>query len=998
MKIEKYYEDLQTLHVNTEENRAYYIPYASVETALAGERSLSGRMDSLNGIWQFRYYPSVLEAEEGFFLPEFEGEGFSELPVPSVWQIYGYDRNQYTNVRYPIPYDPPYVPRENPCGAYRREFTYEPQAGKRAYLNFEGVDSCFYVWLNGQFVGYSQVSHSTSEFEVTKYLIPGENLLAVLVLKWCDGTYLEDQDKLRMSGIFRDVYLLTREEEHIRDFTVTTPLSDDYRKGWVAVRMEFSGPAREVSYELLDGEKRTVCGGVSQNGEISIPLDQPVLWNAENPYLYTLLLTCGEEVIPVPVGMRRVEIKDSIIRLNGQNIKFRGVNRHDSNAYCGYAVTVEDMMEDLTSMKEHNINAVRTSHYPNSPLFTELCDRFGFYVIDEADLECHGVETLYGGDRDYCKIARDPAFETPILDRIQRLVTRDKNHPCVIMWSMGNESGFGCNFEKALAWTREYDPTRLRHYEGYNWAHENDPPNLSDMSVSSRMYPPLTWIEDYFADPSNTRPLILCEYIHAMGNGPGDGEDYFALIEKYDRFAGGFVWEWCDHAVYMGQTPDGRDKYFYGGDFGEFPHDGNFCMDGLVYPDRHPHTGLKEYKNIIRPLRVTGAELEKGSFTFRNMLDFTNTRDYLTVIYQILQNGETVAEDVVGEEQLDIPPHGSRTVTLVYPQGLKGDFAVKFSCYQKEERLLTPAGHPLGFDVAGEDRADLAVMEAAPKAAPVRVERGERYLILTGENFRYTYDLWSGAFARMSADNRSILEKPMEYNIWRAPTDNDRTIRQEWEACGYDRITVRTYDSSVEESGGAVRVRTPLSISAVYLQRILEVDALWTVEPSGAVRVSMEVRKNPAAPFLPRFGLRLFLPGYLDQAEYFGYGPNESYADKHRSSWKGRFASSVSGLHEDYIRPQENGARWSCDYVKISGRGEGLLAMSKTPFSFQASPYTQEELTRKAHNYELEESGYTVLCLDAAQSGVGSHSCGPELLEKYRLDGNFTFELTLQIL
>lgn len=990
LKLETYYEDLQTLHVNTMDNRAYYIPFSLGENALTGERELSARMTSLNGVWEFGYYPNVLQVPEGFYLPEFDAEKFDALPVPSVWQMHGYDLHQYTNVRYPIPYDPPYVPRENPCGAYRRAFSYDPMEGRRTYLNFEGVDSCFYVWMNGRFVGYSQVSHSTSEFDVTSFLVPGENLLAVLVLKWCDGTYLEDQDKLRMSGIFRDVYLLSRDNAHIRDFFITTPLSEDYTGAEVRAELSFLGDAGEVSYELLDGDYAAIASGKAEKGSIAIALDQAHLWNAEDPYLYTLLMRCGEEVIAAPVGLREITVRNQVIYLNGQKIKFRGVNRHDSSPFSGYAVTVEDMLEDLTMMKEHNINAVRTSHYPNSPLFTELCDRYGFYVIDEADMECHGVDALYGADADYCKIARDPRFEGAILDRVQRLVVRDKNRPCVLFWSMGNESGYGANFEKALAWTAAYDPTRLRHYEGENLAVEGD--DLSNLSVASKMYPDVAWVEEYLNSEKANRPFVLCEYIHAMGNGPGDAEDYFALIEKYDQFCGGFVWEWCDHAVYMGKTADGRDKYFYGGDFGEFPHDGNFCMDGLVYPDRRPHNGLKEYKNVIRPLRLTGADCAAGRFTFRNMLDFTNTGDLLTVIYQITQQGKVVAEDVIEEAQLDIPPHGSREITLAYPQGLSGSFAVKFSYYQKTEKALTGIGHPLGFDQAGKDHADLSAF-ARESAGSVTAVTGDRYVVVEGKNFRYTYDQWAGVFSRLCKDNRSLLEKPMEYNIWRAPADNDRVMRQEWEACGYHRATVRTYQTTVEEAENCVRLRTGLTVSGIYLQHILEVEALWTVRASGEITVDLTAKKNPATPYLPRFGLRLFLPACMDQAEYFGFGPNESYIDKHRSSWLGKFSAAVEDLHEDYIKPQENGSHWQCEYVTIAGGEGALTAWSEEPFSFQASPYTQEELTQKAHNFELEKSGYTVLCLDAAQSGVGSNSCGPKLLEKYRANSDMEFHL-----
>ncbi len=994
MIVPNYFENLGVLHLNTEPNRAYYIP-ASEGSAPFACRKESDRFQLLSGEWDFRYYENV-RAIEG---EEWNAEcrcGFEKIPVPSVWQNHGHDRHQYTNVRYPFPYDPPYVPLENPCGAYARDFCIGEKGDFRYYLNFEGVDSCFYLWVNGELVGYSQVSHSTSEFEVTKFLRSGKNTVAVLVLKWCDGSYLEDQDKLRMSGIFRDVYLLKRPENHIRDFTVRTPLSADYTSARVEVSYDFAGEKMPVRYTLTAPCGCEIASGET-DGPLSIPVEQADLWNAEHPALYTLTLTTPGETIRQKVGLREVKTENGVLYLNGQNIKFRGVNRHDSDPVNGYAVTAGQMLTDLRIMKEHNVNAVRTSHYPNSPLFTQFCDEYGLYVIAEADVEAHGVCELYDRAEEsyavrYARIASDPAWQEAIVDRVQRSVVRDKNHPAVLIWSMGNESGYGCCMEAALTWTKNYDPTRLTHYEGA--AHDPAPKDrepvcrayttasgddYKDLDLVSRMYPDPASIEANWLKDAK-KPFVLCEYIHAMGNGPGDAEDYWQLIQKYDTFCGGFVWEWCDHSVYMGKTNEGKAKYYYGGDFGEFPHDGNFCMDGLVYPDRTPHTGLKEYQNVIRPLRVRKGE-KAGEYILHNYLDFTNAGDYLTLTWKQMYDGKEIASGTI--EELDIPPHGERTVTLPLNVPASGSNTVDFFLTRKQDGGLTKAGQYLGCD-------QVVLSREAPTCrtvsnAPLDVSEGERRIVFTGKNFRYVYNKETGVFDEMVYENRTLLRKPMAYNIWRAPTDNDRNIRHEWQAAGYDRTLSRGYAAKVSCDGASAILTDTVSLSAVYLQKVVEMDVRFEVRADGAVLMDVKGRMGfGRLPFLPRFGIRLFLDERMEDVSYFGYGPYESYLDKHRASLLGSFGTTVTGLHEDYLKPQENGSHWGCSELTLSGGGASLAVLGKE-FSFNASHYTQEELTAKAHNFELEKSGFTVLCIDGAMSGVGSNSCGPQLNERYQV-------------
>lgn len=1003
MLVKNYFEDTKTLHVGTMEDRAYYIPYPHQAGAMSGDRNTSKRFQLLNGEWNFKYFNSIYDITEEFYLEGCDMEGFNKIPVPSVWQNHGYDRHQYTNIKYPFPFDPPYVPVENPCGAYVRQF--EIAAGNedmRKYINFEGVDSCYYLWINGVFVGYSQVSHSTSEFDITDFVREGTNTIAVLVLKWCDGSYLEDQDKFRTSGIFRDVYILYRPQEHIRDFFVKTALADNYKKADITVELEYlDGKPVPADYVLLAADARTELGrGTVQEGDFRINLENPRLWNAEQPNLYTLVLNTAQEAIAIRVGIREIKIIDGVVYLNGEKIKFRGVNRHDSNPVTGPAVTVEDMLKDLTLMKQHNINAIRTSHYPNAPVFTEFCDKYGFYVIAEADIETHGTTTIFGGGQDgkaFPMLAHDPDYEASILDRVRKNVIRDKNHACVVIWSLGNESGFGRNFENALRWIKGYDTSRLTHYESAHYTPEGYKCDFSNLDLFSCMYASIEYIKKYFEEVRGDKPFIQCEYIHAMGNGPGDIEDYHDLIQKYDGFCGGFVWEWCDHAVYMGRTEDGREKYYYGGDFGEFPHDGNFCMDGLVYPDRRIHTGLLEYKNVIRPLRLVKENPKEGKFTFRNMLDFVNTGDYLYVSYSVARNGEVIARGIIEDESiLNIKPHEKKVIYLTFDQPIEGDCYIKFDYHQKNDLALTKRGHLLGFDQVKaavdriglkEDRIKSLLGEYDSPKGEMSFSETDRYIFVSGVNFKYTYNKLTGAFERMVYDNNVLLEKPMNYNIWRAPTDNDRNVRGKWEECGYDRAFTRAYSTQVSMEDSNIRIITELSVTAVHIQRILDISTEWNIAGDGTISVNMQVEKNMETPYLPRFGLRLFLPQEINKVEYFGFGPYESYADKRRASYIDRFTARVDNLHEDYIKPQENGSHWGCHYVKVSSdSGLGLLVLDDEPLGFNASYYTQEELTSKLHNFELEKSGSTVLCLDYAQSGIGSNSCGPELIEKYRLN------------
>ncbi len=1013
MMVPGHYENISVLHENTMPDRAYYIPASVRMDTLVKRREDSDRLVMLSGEWRFCYYESIYACKDAFYETDADCSGYDRIQVPGTWQMAGCDSHQYSNIRYPFPFDPPYVPQDNPCGVYVREFDYQKDgAAPQAFLNFEGVDSCFYVWLNGTYIGYSQVSHCTSEFDVTEALTEGKNRLAVLVLKWCDGSYLEDQDKFRMSGIFRDVYLLKRPVLSVWDYFVETTLNGDTAE--ICVQFHYRTEFTPTSIVICDREDVPVAeagvwseiaaGQSPSSGKIRLTIEHPILWNTEAPYLYTLVITTASEVIVDQIGLREICIEEGRVCLNGKPFVFRGVNRHESDPVTGPVTGIRQMMEDLALMKQHNINAIRTSHYPDVPVFYQLCDRYGFLVIDEADVESHGpVEFYYRDNSDANKferwnepIADAPAWEEPVLDRVRRMVERDKNRPCIVIWSMGNESAYGCNFEKALSWTKSYDPSRLTHYESARYRRHDVTYDFSCLDLYSRMYPSFEEIQEYL-DRDTAKPLILCEYCHSMGNGPGDLEDYFQLFHEHDRMCGGFVWEWCDHAVAHGTTPEGKTIYYYGGDHGETLHDGNFCMDGLVYPDRTPHTGLYEYRNVYRPARVASFDQKERKLVLKNYLDFSDLAECVEIHYEVNCDGKCFEWGVIPAFSVKPGETGSTVLHFSIPE--RGKSYLKLFYLQKRDTKLVPAGWLLGCEevplATADDRNQVRAALTEWRGAQIqkiRVSETDAGIRLEGERFRYLYEKRTGMFSRLCHDDGEYLDRPMELNIWRAPTDNDMYISKEWRRAQYDRASVRAYDTKVRQTKSMVEIRSSLGVSAPSVQRILTVEAVWIIDNSGGICVTLSVEKDPEFPPLPRFGLRLFLNRALDGVTYYGLGPYENYRDKKRASTHGRYQVKVEDLHENYIRPQENGSRTDCEYVVLSGMGRGLAVVCAETFSFQASVYTQEELEEKRHNYELTLSGSTVLCLDYAQQGIGSNSCGPEVREEYRFDEErFTF-------
>lgn len=1006
MIVPRYYENLSVLHENTMPARAYYIPASRRMDNLVEHREESDRMQLLNGTWKFQYFNSIYDIQDSFFEKNYDTENFDEIQVPSVWQMAGYDTHQYTNIRYPFPFDPPYVPQDIPCGAYVHTFEYSrDEKAPKSFLNFEGVDSCFYVWINGSYIGYSQVSHMTSEFDVTDVLQDGTNTVAVLVMKWCDGSYLEDQDKFRMSGIFRDVYILKRPKQAISDYHIKTRIEDMLAK--VEIEMKFYSPLNvKISIEDRNGAV-VALGSIAEEGTAVLEIASPELWNTENPYLYKLILETENEVIVDHIALRKIEIKDQVIYLNGQKIKFRGVNRHDSDPVTGFTINPEQITTDLTLMKQHNFNAIRSSHYPNAPFFYEMCDKYGFMVIDEADIEAHGPFMIYRKeDTDYNrfkrwneKIADDPVWEEAIVDRVKLMVERDKNRFCIVMWSMGNESAYGCNFEKALEWTKNFDPDRITQYESARYRNYDETYDYSNLDVYSRMYPALSEIQEYL-DKDGSKPFLLVEYCHSMGNGPGDFEDYFRMIQDNDKMCGGFVWEWCDHAIAHGTAENGKTIYAYGGDHGEEIHDGNFCMDGLVYPDRTVHTGLLEYKNVYRPARVISYDKESGELVLHNYMDFDNLKDYVKISYELTQDGLLIGKGKLAE--VSVVPHSEGKTNLQVNVPENGKCYLKLTYHLKKEMSLLEEDYILGFDeieVSQKDaKCQLAEkwVEKTVTDSELQVSEDDTQIHIKGREFAYTIDRRTALFTEMKFAGREYLNHPMELNIWRAPTDNDMYIKSEWKKAHYDKAYTRAYTTEVVQGKHGVKITSHASVVAETVQKILDVMITWKIEAAGKIDADIEVTKDDEFPDLPRFGVRMFLDKKLSAARYFGMGPQESYCDKHQAASHGLYQANVDDLHEDYIRPQENGSHYDCEYVELNNSRYGIVVSAENAFSFNASYYTQEELEEKTHNYELTESDSVVFCVDYALNGIGSNSCGPVVLEQYRFDDVlFRFQFTL---
>ena len=946
---------------------------------------------SLNGEWDFKYVDAPELSPEGF---EQSGacEGWDKIDVPSAWQLRGYDKMHYTDVLYPFPINPPHVPDENPTGIYKKTVVLDEQwMEKDTVLKFHGVDSAFDVWVNGNHVGFGKVSRLPSEFDITGFVKTGENDITVRVYKWSDGTYLEDQDMWWLSGIYRDVELINEEKNAVLDLRVNGTLDDSYKNGLFTAGITMKQAGTNLGWKLSYKGKTVLEGElVSEGKDVCIEAEIPEVhtWTAETPELYEFTVMTENQEVTVRCGFRKIEIKDKNFRVNNQVILLNGVNHHDYNPREGRRVTREQMESDIRLMKQYNINAVRCSHYPANEYFYDLCDEYGLYVINEADLECHGFEWV----ENYTWITDDETWKDAYVDRSVRMVKRDRNHPSIIMWSMGNESAFGCNFRSAAEAIRELDDTRLVHYEGDFEAEVTD--------VYSTMYTRLKGLKEIAEyQIKGDKPHVMCEYGHAMGNGPGGLKAYQDMYRKYKRLQGGFLWEWYDHGIY---TEEKDKKYYkYGGNYGDFPTNGNFCIDGILMPDRTPSPGMEEYKQIIAPVEITAVEGSMNKLQIRNYYDFLNL-DTTTLYWEVKAEDQTIQDGTV--EGLSVVPHEGKIITLpitAFELQENTDYYLNLTVCQKEERNYAPAGYEIKkVQIPMQIRKDgFSVRETADK---LQVTEGQG--VLTVENSRVTakFSTVFGKLISFGKDGKEYLTEGPRMNVYRATIDNDMYKKEDWMNKYFIQKPVEEteYVSCLKEDDKVI-VQIGTFFSCYNQSWGFECDYTYTVYSCGQMKVEIQgkaVQRGKLEPaFLPRIGVIMKGNKNFQKAMWYGMGPGESYVDSKAASIMGIYENTVDGMMTDYVFPQENGHHEQVKWFRIGDGKDGLLCKMEEKLGLNLANYTDESLEKAQHPFEIEKADDVIIHLDYRQSGLGSNSCGEEQLEENKVKlQDFAMAFTVQ--
>ncbi len=1013
MKTLPIWQNLEILQENREPARAYYIPYATADGAIADKKGKSPFYKLLNGNWNFIYYDKYSLVPDDITDPNYMDYEWDEIPVPSCWQMHGYDIISYTCANYPFIIDEPYVPYENPVGVYSRAFVLpENWDGKSVYIMFEGVSAAFELFVNAKKVGYSEGSHLQHEFNITKYLEKEDNTITVKVYKFCNGSYLEDQDFFRMSGIFRDVYLLARDEKHIEDIYIKPTLDSEYKNG--EVEIEITG-VKSASADILSPSGALIETIDIKNGKATLKIENAEKWTAETPNLYTAVFYCGNEVIAQNFGFTKIEVsKKCELLINGVAIKLKGVNRHDTHPELGYYTPLEHIWNDLLTMKRYNINTIRTSHYPNTPEFLKMCAKLGFYIIDETDVESHGLNNAFSTVPEFYKpghfsadnpltgdklwICQCDRWKDAFVDRMARMFERDKNHPCIIFWSLGNESSFGENHKAMAQYVKNRDTSRLIHYESAGWATPFDKPD-STVDVVSHMYTGLEKVKQHGLNRfKDTRPYFLCEYSHAMGNGPGGVEDYWDLIYKYPRLIGGCIWEWADHAV-SETTPDGTPYMAYGGDHGETPHDGNFCVDGLCFPDREPSTGLLALKEIYKYLTAEPIDLENGKIRVKNRFDFTDTSGY-ELCWRVSVDGDTFVQGRITD--LNVRPHGTRTYNLDYilPESCKYGAFLELEFKTLYDTPWEDSGYVVGFNQFELPVEIVKEADELPHGELFFEEAGE-YFEIYGDDFTYVFGAESGHFESIVKDGVEMLADTGAFGIWRAPTDNDLFIKEKWiqkynrfGGIGYDVAVSNIYSADICKENGNVKISVTGVVGARARAPFLRIALDYIIEPSGKINVVCNAKRTVQFEFMPRFGFDFTLIGTNEYIKYFGMGPEDNYSDLLRHTKIGMYASTVTDEYVEYIMPQEHGNHTHTRMLIVHDvMGRGLMFEGAPEFEFKASHFTTEDLEYAEHTYDLEPNEETFVSINYKMSGIGTGSCGPLVTEKYRLDEeNIHFE------
>lgn len=1002
----KTWENHQIDGINRMPARAHFLTFPSKEKALLNNNRYTHAFKNLNGVWKFMFLDAPEYSPEGFFNSDFDVTKMDDITVPGNWQLQGYGKMHYSDLWYNFPINPPYVPTENPTGIYKRTFFVEESyRDKKIIIRFCGVDSAYHLWINGKEVGYSKVARNESEFDITDIIRVGEeNDVTVRVYQWSDGTYLEDQDMWWESGIFRDVELIGVPKDGINDYKVIADLDDEYKNGIFKVEA-FLRTTKEVNvtFELVDAGENTVFTKTVVAKEGKACIDEVIAdvnhWTAETPYLYKLFMTVEDdgqivEVIPQNVGFRNIRLNGETFLVNGVAIKFKGVNRHDYSPQNGRVVSREEIEKDIILMKQFNINAIRTSHYPNSYYLYDLCDEYGMYLIAETDLECHGFE-LTG---DYKWITDDPSWELAYISRMTRMIERDKNHPAIIFWSLGNESAFGCNFRKMTDVAHEMDPTRLVHYEGDF--------DVESADVYSTMY---TWIENpkkpYLMKDiieKSKKPHVHCEYCHAMGNGPGNLKDYQDLVYAHDKLQGGFVWEWFDHGI-ESFTESGEKYYRYGGDFGDDPSNKDFCIDGLIMPDRTPSPGLYEYKKVIEPITTTAVDIQKGIINLLSRYDFANL-DRFNLVYKVMEDDVILQTGFMAVPSIEA--RANKDITLPYDlSAIKvkpgAHYYVNISYQLREDTSYVSSGHELATA-----QFELPLYKEGIVVRPegiLNVEKEHTTLHVKGANFSLDFNLVNGNLMNIVRDGMQVLSKGPRLTLWRAPISNDMEIIDKLKKVYFlhlEHEVVMNIDYHME--GNILKVEVDTINSTTNSAWHFKTKYVYTVYPSGDILIDVEGtpsgRVDLAPDMLPRIGVSMHLDKSMEHVRYFGMGPGENYADSKEAAQMGLYANTVDGLFTNYVIPQENGNHMGCKWVSMTNdRGMGLLASTEGDFNFSASWYEDKDLDDAKHTCDLVKRDYIVFNVDYKQNALGTNSCGQWQLDKYRAkfeDFKLSFRLT----
>lgn len=997
MILPDYHKHLETLHIGTQKPRAYFIPFADLDSAFDDDRSQSPYFMSLCGEWNFKFFKSFEDIDCEIYAPDYNADD-EIVKVPGCFQLYKqgkYDAPLYSNLMYPFPTDPPHVPDENPCAVYTKDIDVSEAMLKRTnIITFEGVASCFYLWVNGEFVGYSQVSHCTSEFDISDNLHVGSNRITVLVVKWCDGSYLEDQDCFRFSGIFREVYILSRNNTYVKDIEVKQSFNADYSKAVLNVNCELSAKA-QVSYTLFTPDDAPISMNTSSDGKFTIEIDAPEMWNDETPYLYTLLISCEDEIIPVKVALCEKKIKDKKFLINGKAVKLRGINRHDSSADNGYTVTLEEMKADLMMFKKANVNAIRTSHYPNDPRFLELCDLYGFYVIDEADIETHGMGYNTVSDWDWMRwslLSTVPEWKEAYVDRAERLYERDKNHGCVVMWSLGNESGCGVNHRAMREYIKSRDENAIVHYENAHLEFKAVPEGecFADISdVESRMYPGYQYTKDYLENEQYDKPFYMCEYVCSMTT--GDVYPFWELVDKYDNFCGGCIWEYTDHAV---NFPDenGNPRYYYGGNFGDFPHDGICCIDGMVLPDRTPRPGYYDMKKVYEQFR---GSFNNGELTVKSVRYFTSLSDFgakwtLTSGKNVLAKGEI--------DTLDIAPLCEKTYKLfdMADFDFVGDCFITVSVYQKNDTEWADAGYETGFM---QFEIDAKAVDVEKSESAVTCKNDDRYVTITcGEN-EYVFDKPYGRISSIIRKGVELLDAPSKFRLWHAPTYNRGSV-DEWKANHFDHIAQKTYSTDVVADENKVVINTKIALGGPANPPVVKMNVKYTFNADGTFDIDCDGTVRENVPVLPRLGVEFKMKRENDTIRYFGLGEIESYPDRYKACRFGEYELKVSDNFVHYVRPQENSSHYKTRRADVGAEnGTGLRVVGKglKDFSFNASHYSVEQLTEKTHDFLLVDENCTYFNVDWKFNAISeTKDYDTDEIKRLLDDKQFTFGFTFE--